>query len=72
MIFVGDATKKYLDNVCERLCIKNNVNVNEASRCMIDTGFDIYLKQNLYLMKENNIDYWADKIYDKARLKETF
>lgn len=72
MIFVGDAIKEYLNKVCEELCIKNNIGPNEASRYIIDTGFYIFLKENLYLMKENKAAYWADKIYEKVCLQEVF
>ena len=70
--FVGDSIKQFLGEICKIMSNQYNISALSASNCIINTHFDAFVRSNYLLVKSKSIDYWADVIYTKSNLGETF
>ena len=72
MAFVGDSIQQFLSEICKIMCERYKLSALEASKMIIDTRFDWYVKSNYSSAKDKTADCWADIVYFKSVLKEYF
>lgn len=70
MAFVGDSIKQFLSEICSIMCERYKLSALEASKMIINTRFDSYIKSNYGLVKTKTADYWADIIYFTSALEK--
>lgn len=70
--FVGDSIKQFLSEICNIMCERYKLSALEASKMIINTRFDSYIKSNYISAKAKTVDCWADIVYFKSILKEHF
>ena len=70
--FVGDSIKQFLSEICKIMCERYKISALEASKMIINTRFDLYIKSNYSSAKDKTADYWSDIVYFKSISKEYF
>ena len=70
--FTGDSIKQFLGEICKIMCERYKLSAFVASKMIINTRFDLYVKSNYISAKAKTVDCWADIVYFKSILKEHF
>lgn len=72
MKFVGDSIQEYINSVGKVMAKKYNISAGDVIKCMLHTGFYGYIRCNYSIVKAENPEYWADKIFYLIDNREQF